>query len=189
MGNADAWLITGKNTSPQEVSEKQRAVGAWSLAQLSENDRDYMRQFRPTIEIPLTGGRTLLCFHGSPRSFDEIILPQTPNETVRQFMDGFDATLLTGGHTHTQQMRRLGSSWYFNPGSISLAYNWEYCDLAKGQVRADPWADYAIVSSEESGFGIAFRHVPFDVDALARIIRASDRPYADDAIATYLHAS
>ena len=189
MGNADAWLITGKNTSPQEVSEKQRAVGAWSLAQLSESDRAYIRQFHPTIEIPLAGGRTLLCFHGSPRSFDEIILPQTPDETVRQFLDGFDATLLTGGHTHTQQMRRLGNSWYFNPGSVSLAYNWEHCDLARGQVRVDPWADYAIVSSEESGFGITFRHVPFDVDALTRIISTSGRPYADDAIATYLHKS
>lgn len=189
MGNADAWLLTGQNTSPEEVSEQQRAVRAWSLAQLSEHDLDYMRQFRPTIELPLTAGKTLLCFHGSPRSFDEIILPHTPEETVRQFLEGVDATLLTGGHTHTQQLRRLGNSWYFNPGSVSLAYNWEYCDLASGQVRVDPWADYAIVSADESGFGITFRHVPFDVHVLTSIIRASGRPYADDAIATYLHES
>jgi len=33
--------------------------------------------------------------------------------------------------------------------------------------------------------GITFRHVPFDVDELARIIRASGRPYAEEAIAHY----
>ena len=54
-------------------------------------------------------------------------------------------------------MRRLGNSWYANPGSVSLAYNWELSDLATGQMRVDPWADYAIVSSEGAGcWAVAF---------------------------------
>ena len=53
----------------------------------------------------------------------------------------------------------------------------------------DPWADYAIVSSEGARLGITFRHVPFDVDKLARIVRASGRPYAEEAIAVYLRQS
>ena len=129
--------------------------------------------------------KTLLCFHGSPRSFDEIILAETPDDVVRQFLGGYHATLLCGGHTHTQQMRRLGNSWYVNPGSVSLAYNWELSDLAHGRMRVDPWADYAIVTSEEACLGITFRHVPFDVDELARIVRASGRPYAEEAISIY----
>ena len=186
MGNADAWLITGQETSPGEpASEQQYAVRAWSLAQLSESDLAFIRQFRPTIEIPLEGGKTLLCFHGSPRSFDEIILPETSDEVVRQFLGGYEATLFTGGHTHTQQMRRLGNSWYFNPGSVSLAYNWGLSDPEHGRMQVDPWADYAIVTSEGASLGITFRHVPFDVDELARVIRASGRPYAEEAIAAY----
>jgi predicted phosphodiesterase len=186
MGNADAWLITGENTSPhEEISEKQRAVRVWSLAQLSENDVAFVRQFHPTLEIPLEAGKKLLCFHGSPRSFDEIILPDTSDEVVRQFLAGRDATLFAGGHTHTQQMRRLGNSWYVNPGSVSLAYNWELSELAQGRIQVDPWADYAIITSEEACLGITFRHVPFDVNELARIVRASGRPYAEEAIASY----
>ena len=186
MGNADAWLITGQNTSAgEEPSEHQQAVRAWSLAQLSQSDVAFIQQFRPTIEIPLEAGKTLLCFHGSPRSFDEIILPQTPDDAVRQFLAGYDATLFTGGHTHTQQMRRLGNSWYFNPGSVSLAYNWERSDLAHGRMRLDPWADYAIVTSEADCLGLTFRHVPFDVNELARIVRASGRPYAEEALSLY----
>jgi hypothetical protein len=107
MGNADAWLITGQQTSPGEhTSEQQHAVRAWSLAQLSENDVAFVRQFQPTIEIPLEAGKQLLCFHGSPHSFNDLILPDTPDDIVRQFLGGFDATLLTGGHTHTQQLLR-----------------------------------------------------------------------------------
>src|SRR5579864_5478142 len=51
MGNADAWLITGQETSAgEETSKQQRAVRAWSLAQLSESDITFVQQFRPTIE-------------------------------------------------------------------------------------------------------------------------------------------
>ena len=57
------------------------------------------------------------------------------------------------------------------------------------RMRVDPWADYAIVSSEGARLGITFRHVPFDVDKLARIVRASGRPYAEEAIAVYLRES
>ncbi|HJT59666.1 MAG TPA: metallophosphoesterase family protein [Ktedonobacteraceae bacterium] len=187
MGNADAWLITGKETSAgEETSEQQRAVRAWSLAQLSESDIAFIRQFQPTIEISLEAGKTLLCFHGSPRSFDEIILPDTPDDIVRQYLSGYTATLFTGGHTHTQQMRRLGNSWYFNPGSVSLAYNWELSDFPHRRMRIDPWADYAIVTSEGPSLGLTFRHVPFDVNELASIIGASGRPYAEEAIGAYL---
>src|SRR5215470_5270297 len=70
MGNADAWLITGQETSAgEEPSRKQLEVRAWSLAQLSESDVAFVQQFRSTLEIQLEAGKNLLCFHGSPRSF------------------------------------------------------------------------------------------------------------------------
>jgi predicted phosphodiesterase len=190
MGNADAWLLTGEETSPAEsISEQQLAVRAWALAQLSDDDRAFIGQFQPTIEIALEAGKKLLCFHGSPHSFDDIILPGTPDETVRQFLSGFDATFLTGGHTHTQQMRRLGDAWYINPGSVSLSYSHSPIDVATGRVSVDPWADYAIISSEGASLGVTFRHIPFDVEELARIIRASGRPYAEEIIALYRRPS
>ncbi len=94
MGNADAWLLTGLETSPHEqVTEQQLAVRAWSLAQLSEEDRAFIRQFQPTIEMVLEAGKKLFCFHGSPHSFDDIILPDTSEDALSQLLSGFDATL------------------------------------------------------------------------------------------------
>lgn len=183
MGNADAWLLTGLETSPHEqASEQQLATRAWSLAQLSAEERAFIQQFQPTIEIGLEAGRKLLCFHGSPRSFDDIILPDTSEDALSRLLSGFDATLLAGGHTHTQQLRRLRNAWYFNPGSVGFAYNWQ---LSGEQFQADPWAEYAVVTSEGESTGITFRHVPFDVDELARIIRSSGKPDAEQAIAIY----
>ncbi len=186
MGNADAWLLSGQETSPAETtSEQQQAVRAWSLAQLSESDQDVIRQFQPTVAISLGEDCQLLCFHGSPHSFDDIILPDTSDETVSQFMRGFNATFLSGGHTHTQQLRRVGQNWYLNPGSVSLPYNWE---RSKEGMKVDPWADYALLTHDSTGTGVTFRHVPLDIDELIRIMRASGRPYVEEAIALYLPA-
>lgn len=181
MGNADAFVLDGD--LDESASERQQAVRAWSLAQLASADLAFMRQFQPTIELALEAGKELLCFHGSPHSFNDIILPHTSDEVVRQFLGGFAATFLTGGHTHTQQMRRLGDSWYFNPGSVSLAYNWE---RASDGSKVDPWSDYAILSSEGACSGVTFRHVPFDVKEVVRIIRASGMPYAEESSALYV---
>jgi predicted phosphodiesterase len=186
MGNADAWLLTGQETSDHEqVSESQLATRIWSLAQLSEEDKAWITSFAPTVEITLEVGKKLLCFHGSPHSFDDILLPDTPEEEFRRMLGGFDASLLCGGHTHTQQWRRLDAAWYFNPGSVGLAYNWR---LPDEQFRVDPWADYAIVTSEGERIGVEFRHVPIDVDPLIDVIRASGKPDIERSIGFYHHA-
>ena len=47
MGNADAWLISGIETAeegiPAERLKKMEEVRAWSLSQLTEDDRNFMK--------------------------------------------------------------------------------------------------------------------------------------------------
>lgn len=183
MGNADAWMLTGVVTGANEtVTEQQEAVRAWSLAQLSAADQAFIAGFQPTVEIPLADGRVLLCFHGSPTSFDDIILPQTPADEVQRLLGPFIPRLLCGGHTHLQQVRRLGGSVFFNPGSVGLAYDHEQPDDG---FRADPWAEYAILSVEDGTLGLEFRRVPFDAEELIRVTLASGRPFAEEVAARY----
>ena len=78
MGNADAWLLSGRVQNPAEaVTEQLLAVREWSLARLSEPDRRFIDGFQPAIDVPLDDRRRLLCFHGSPQSFDDLIWPET----------------------------------------------------------------------------------------------------------------
>jgi putative phosphoesterase len=186
MGNADAWLLTGQDTGTAEtVTDQQRAVREWQLAQLAPTDREFIAGFQPTVEIALDGGRRFLCFHGSPASFDDVILPETPEEDFERLLGAHTGTVMAGGHTHLQQIRRLADAFFFNPGSVGLAYNRHQPDEG---FRVDPWAEYAVLTAEGARLALEFRRVPFDVAAYVALLRASGRPYADDFAAQYAAA-
>ncbi|MHB8648063.1 MAG: metallophosphoesterase family protein [Thermomicrobiales bacterium] len=180
-GNADAFLLTGADGN-EAVSAQQRAARDWSLAQLSAEDRTFIAAFQPTVEIPLPGSRCLLCFHGSPTSFHDRIFPETLEDEVRHLLGAYLPAILTGGHTHLQQLRRLDDSLFFNPGSIGYVYNTRAPD---GGLHADPWAEYAILSADERRFSIEFCRVPFDVAEWKRIALASGIPDAAAMVTRY----
>jgi predicted phosphodiesterase len=185
MGNADDWLLTGQDpTTREEVSERQRQVREWTLAQLSADDQTFIAGFQPTVEIPLgpDADRTLICFHGSPHSYNDVILPETPEAEFAQMLGPFQPAILTGGHTHMQQVRRLGDTFFFNPGSIGFAYNRHQ---PEEDFKADPWADYAVLGVDRGRLSLEFRRVPFDAAEMVRIILASGIPYAEDQAARY----
>lgn len=186
MGNADAWLLTGQETGHEQISEERRvkmdAVREWSLAQLSASDREFIGQFQPTVTIESDTGQRLLCFHGSPASFDDIILPATPEDEFQRLLSPQASAFLTGGHTHLQQIRRIGDHFFFNPGSVGLAYNHHQ---AEDNFRADPWAEYAILAFGPTQVSLEFRRVPFDSARLRQIYHESGRPHAAEAAAQY----
>lgn len=186
MGNADAWLISGAETAdegiPAERLKKMGEIRLWSLSQLTEDDVDFIASFQPTVTIDLEDGIDLLCFHGSPTSFDDVILPAAPEAEFQKFLGAYADHILTGGHTHAQQIRRNGKYFFFNPGSVGFAYSHNQPD---DQFYADLWADYAILTIEKGQISLEFRRVPFDSKELIRIYRESGRPFANEAIAQY----
>jgi putative phosphoesterase len=186
MGNADAWLISGEETAdegiPPERLKKMGEVRNWSLSRLTEEDIDFIAKFQPTVTLPLLDDLDLLCFHGSPVSFDDVILPAASEEDFQKFLGPYAGSILTGGHTHAQQIRRLGELFFFNPGSVGFAYSHNQPD---DNFQADPWAEYAILTAEDGRTGLEFRRVPFDENELVRIYRESGRPFADEAIVQY----
>ncbi len=188
MGNADAWLLSGVETDDHPSSGARKlmldSVRTWSLAQLSEEDRAFIATFERTIEIPLEDGRNLLCFHGSPTSFDEINLPSMSEDEFQLLFLPYLPALLTGGHTHLQQIRPIATtdSFFFNPGSVGFSYNH---GQAEGTFHANSWAEYAVLTSTHGRIALEFRRVAFDANVLIEIYRSSGRPYADDAIAQY----
>jgi len=186
MGNADAWLLNGVETGdegiPPERLKKMGDIRQWSLSQLTETDRAFISHFQPTVTIPIEERLDLLCFHGSPVSFDDVILPTAPEEDFQKFLGAYSSHILTGGHTHAQQIRRNGGLFFFNPGSVGFAYSHNQPD---DQFRADPWAEYAILTVENGQTSLEFHRVPFDVNELIRVYRESGRPFAEEAIAQY----
>lgn len=182
MGNSDDWLISGEKSSTREpVSSAQLEVRAWSISKLEQKDLDFIRQFKRIISLPL-GDESLVCFHGSPASFDDLIWPTTSEEEFVRLMSGYGNSILCGGHTHLQHLRRFKDSFYFNPGSVGFSF--DHSQTVE-EPRADSWAEYAIVSSDEKCSGVEFRRVPFDAKEWITITAKSGRPYASKVSREY----
>lgn len=188
MGNSDAWLMTGIETDAHLISEERRkkldTVREWSLSKLTEEDRAFINAFQSTATLELERGRNLLAFHGSPTSFDQFLLPSTPEDEFQEILKPYADHILTGGHMHLQYTRRLRDSqnFFFNPGSVGVAYNHEQ---SNENGLLDPWAEYAILTVQRSHVRLEFAHVPLDMEKMADIYRHSDRPFADTAMGQY----
>jgi putative phosphoesterase len=186
MGNADDWLLTGDfkgdNPAPPAEEEKLADIRRWSLAQLDEADRAFIAAFLPTVELELAFGRRLLCFHGSPTSFHHLIFPDTAEEEFQGYLGGYAEAFLCGGHTHRQQIRRVGDTFFFNPGSVGLAYSHAQ---SQDDFRLDPWAEYAILTSSRDGVALTFHRVAIDVPALRQVFATSGRPHAAEDAARW----
>jgi len=182
LGNADAWLLGDESGEAEPVAQQQLDVRSWTLSKLSSRDLDFMRSFQPTVLIELGFGGQLLCFHGSPISYNDILLPDSPNVEWQRLLGPFAPKIMAGGHTHTQQIRRVGDSLFFNPGSIGVVYDYH---LPDGQYHNDPWAEYAILSQEVDRLNLDFHRVPYDVKELIKIIESSGRPHASQMVANY----
>jgi predicted phosphodiesterase len=188
MGNSDAWLMTGVETDAHLISEERRKkldiVRGWSLSKLTEEDKDFIKAFQPTVTVDLGHSRNLLAFHGSPTSFDQLLLPSMPEDEFQEILKPYANSILTGGHMHLQLTRRLRDSqnFFFNPGSVGVAYNHEQ---SNENGLLDPWVEYAILTVEGMGASLEFRRIPLDLNKMADIYRQSDRPFADTAMEQY----
>jgi putative phosphoesterase len=175
MGNWDAWSVGGMPEPSTPVEEKLYAIGAYWAERLRDEDREFIRTFVPTLDLEAGEGRRLLCFHGSPSSFDDWIVATTPDAEVAGMLEGVRADVLLGGHTHLQMLRRYEDSLFVNPGSVGLPFElWSPDD-----VQIAPRAEYAIVTWSDGRFAVDLRRTTYDVEAHLRGGLDSGMPYAD----------
>ncbi len=147
----------------------------WCLEQLSEGDLDYLRSFQPWVTVELDKKNNLLCFHGSPRSNLDLIMPSTSDEALKQMLEGHTATIMAGGHTHIQLLRRYENSLVINVGSVGLPFD-HY--LPQGdEKRVVPWAEYTIVTCLNGAPSIDFRRVHVDFEEVRRASLEADNPF------------
>ncbi|MDQ4027700.1 MAG: metallophosphoesterase family protein [Actinomycetota bacterium] len=173
MGNADAFMLDPAATSEDEDMRRIEDIDAWCAAQLSREDLDFIRTFEPTVTVDLVGGRTLLCYHGSPRSFDEIIGPTTTDGELDEMMADARADIFAGGHTHFQMYRRHRHAIVLNPGSVGMSY---HRTLPFDDVGLAPWAEYAVV--DRDSLSITLRRVAYDKQLVADAIERSGMPHS-----------
>ena len=174
LGNADALLLEVPTDSPEPITEQLLEVREWTLSQLSASHLEQIRSFAPVVRRELDGA-SLLLFHGSPRSYDDVLLPEGGDDALEPYL-GHDAALLAGGHTHLQWARRIGDALYVNPGSVGISY-----DRHAGEPPAlRSLAEWALVTVTDGAVAVEFRQVAYAAEEVRVATKQSGRPYADD---------
>lgn len=174
FGNADALLLEVPADSPEPITEQLLEVREWTLSQLGPSHLEQIRSFKPVVRRELEGA-SLCFFHGSPRSYDDVLLPELSGEALEPFL-GHDAQLLAGGHTHLQWTRRIAAGLYVNPGSVGISYDRH----APEPPDLRPLAEWAFATVEDGAVAVEFRQVPYAVEEVQAAAKRSGRPHADD---------
>ena len=175
LGNADETLAKSKREPYEQIPEGERekmmSLDAWTKSEIDRTDREFLSGFKPTIEIK--GGRhSLLCYHGSPRSNTEQILPTTPDEELGKIFEDKHAEAYAGGHTHSQMVRKFGASLIINPGSVGLPF----FKAADGRVMNPVWAEYAILTYSGDDLVVELRRKRYSKRALREAAIESGMP-------------
>ena len=174
MGNHDDAMLDPARAVHFQIASNLHTTLYWGIERLDGTHMDFLRSFRPTFEIPLSGSLDMLCFHGSPKSNTDMIVSTTPVETLDGFFSGQTSTVWVGGHTHIQMLRRIGDKLIVNPGSVGNAFKNAYAPGKPPELL--PWAEYAVIETAESTLSVGLRRVPFDTGDVLTRMAASGNP-------------
>lgn len=177
-GNHDAYVLN----LPQFLQDNHAAWAketiAWCVDQLSATDLTFLDSFCLTYQLQLDAdqpAKSLLCFHGSPRSYHDLLLAVTPAAEVDLLLAGQLAAVMAGGHTHVQMMRRHRAVVLVNAGSVGLPM----VEMPfTGEPRFLPYAEYALVDYQKGRLDVALRQVAYDCRETQAAALAYGLPFA-----------
>ena len=176
MGNGEAQLRVPIPPAPDAPARVHKIVDiyAWCRALLSDEDWSFMSSFAPTVTVPLGGDASLLCFHGSPHSYHDVIQVTTPVDELDRLLGDSEATVMAGGHTHQPFVRRYYERILLNPGCVGVPLR----KYRGGALDRAPWAEYATVTGDADHLGVELHRVPVDGRAVAAAALRSGMPHA-----------
>jgi len=180
LGNSDAFLLDIPSDSAEPITDSLLEVREWTLSQLDETHLGLISSFQPTVSFA-HGGTSMLFFHGSPRSYDDVLVPELANASLDPYR-GHEVDLLAGGNTHKPWPRLIDSALFGNPGSVGLAYDHHQ---EEDQFTLRPMAEYALVIVDVLGLAVEFRQVPYSPTEVQAAAQANGRPYADQWVSQW----
>jgi len=157
-------VLCVRGNSERELVERQLLDSEIAVWEHEQHDgaalSEYLARTQATVTVEVDGlGTTIFC-HGSPRSDEECVTVETPDERVAEFTTGVEAACVVTAHTHMQYDRRVGETRLLNPGSVGLPY-----ELEPGH------AYWALLGPD-----VELRRTPYDLDAAVERLRAGGMP-------------
>ena len=182
LGNHDEFLLDADLIHTYTEMPVIIEAVDWCRSQLTEENLDFLRTFRSTMEIELTDGSRFLLYHGSPLSNMHDVLAATDAAVLDEMLGEHGATVLAGGHTHLQMLRQHRGALVVNPGSVGIPFKEYVAGKAPTLMRH---AEYAIVESTAHGIGVELRRANVDIEDLRAAAEASKSPIRAHQIRQY----
>jgi predicted phosphodiesterase len=172
-GNTDRYLVKGNYPSQPDGTGWQSQTLAsfrWTARELGRTGLNFLASLPARQLLRLSPQHTILAVHGSPRSDEEDIRPDTPVAELVPMVNGQAYNLLLCAHTHLPCDRMAAGRRVVNAGSVGLPFD------------GDPRASYVLVNLRPGGeYFIAFRRVSYDIEQVVRQLVAFNHPTADIA--------
>ncbi len=155
-GNADRAVLEHQSSTEREQ---------WMQAHHTAEMREFLTGFEDYVVVDVDGLGPVRFCHGSPRSDEECVTPETPAARVREFSDGVDERVIVTAHVHIQFDREVAGIRSVNAGSVGLPY------------EGVPGAYWALL-----GPGVELRRTEYDVGEAVDRYRATDFPGVEELV-------
>jgi predicted phosphodiesterase len=168
-GNTDRYLVEERypiGSGKQSWEAQVLASFPWTAKQLGKSGLHFLAGLPRRQLLPISPAHTIMAVHGSPRSDEENIRPNTPDVELEQMLlGGLAYNLLLCAHTHVPVDRIVAGRRVINVGSVGLPFD------------GNPGASYALIHLRPDGnYRLEFRRVAYDVEAVVSQLIAVDHP-------------
>ncbi|BDG60055.1 metallophosphoesterase family protein [Caldinitratiruptor microaerophilus] len=168
MGNYDDGVgyfrvACGCDYPDEAAMERGLRSMAWTKAHTTDDHKAFLRNLPYRLEREFDGHRVVLV-HASPARLNEYLYEDVPDEVFRAHLAATGADVLVFGHTHVPFHKVLGGRHLVNCGS------------AGKPKHGNPNATYALLTLTPGHVAVDIIEVPYDFEAAARAIEATDLP-------------
>ena len=155
-GNADRAVLENVSSTEREQ---------WMQARHTPEMRDFLAGFEEYVVVDVDGLGPVRFCHGSPRTDEECVTPETPEARVREFSAGVAERVIVTAHVHIQFDREVAGIRSVNAGSVGLPY------------EGRPGAYWALLGPD-----IELRRTEYDLDETIALYRASGQPDVEQIV-------
>jgi predicted phosphodiesterase len=156
-GNAERALLG----SASDRTERE----CWLLERHSADTVEFLASFAERVSVYIDEFGPVCFCHGSPRSDEELVTPETPAERMRALTANIGERTLVTAHTHLQFDRRVADLRSINPGSVGMPY------------EGREGAYWALLGPD-----VEFRRTEYSIEQAAELYRASGDPLAEPMV-------
>jgi predicted phosphodiesterase len=155
-GNAERAVLENKSSTEREQ---------WMQANHTPEMRKFLAGFEQHVVVEVDGLGPVRVCHGSPRTDEECVTPETPEARVLEFSEGVDERVIVTAHVHIQFDREVAGIRSVNAGSVGLPY------------EGRPGAYWALLGPE-----VDLRRTEYDLDEAVARYRATDIPGVEEIV-------